>query len=70
MLTGPIPATEKVLGKAGLALADIGVFEVNEAFASVPLAWLAETGADPGGSIRSVAPSRSAIRSADRVRAC
>ena len=47
MLTGPIPATEKVLGKAGLALADIGVFEVNEAFASVPLAWLAETGADP-----------------------
>ncbi|WP_330255650.1 thiolase family protein [Nocardia sp. NBC_00565] len=48
MLTGPIPATEKVLGKAGLALADIGVFEVNEAFASVPLAWLAETGADPG----------------------
>ncbi|MFI2557067.1 thiolase family protein [Nocardia farcinica] len=47
MLTGPIPATEKVLGKAGLALADIGVFEVNEAFAPVPLAWLAETGADP-----------------------
>ncbi|WP_280271299.1 thiolase family protein [Nocardia wallacei] len=47
MLTGPIPATEKVLGKAGLGLADIGVFEVNEAFASVPLAWLAETGADP-----------------------
>ncbi|MGM7645048.1 thiolase family protein [Nocardia sp. JW2] len=48
MLTGPIPATEKVLRKAGLALSDIGVFEVNEAFASVPLAWLAETGADPG----------------------
>ncbi|MBB5915532.1 acetyl-CoA acetyltransferase family protein [Nocardia transvalensis] len=47
MLTGPIPATEKALGKAGLALADIGVFEVNEAFAPVPLAWLAETGADP-----------------------
>ncbi|RDI56118.1 thiolase family protein [Nocardia mexicana] len=47
MLTGPIPATEKVLGKAGLALGDIGVFEVNEAFAPVPLAWLAETGADP-----------------------
>lgn len=47
MLTGPIPATEKVLGKAGLTLADIGVFEVNEAFAPVPLAWLAETGADP-----------------------
>ncbi|MDH6436645.1 acetyl-CoA acyltransferase [Streptomyces sp. SAI-144] len=47
MLTGPIPATEKVLRKAGLALADIGVYEVNEAFAPVPLAWLAETGADP-----------------------
>jgi acetyl-CoA acetyltransferase family protein len=46
MLTGPIPATEKVLGKAGVALGDVGVFEVNEAFASVPLAWLAETGAD------------------------
>ncbi|MEU4810109.1 thiolase family protein [Nocardia fluminea] len=46
MLTGPIPATEKVLRKAGLALSEIGVFEVNEAFASVPLAWLAETGAD------------------------
>jgi len=48
MLTGPIPATEKVLGKAGVALGDVGVFEVNEAFASVPLAWLAETGADIG----------------------
>ena len=47
MLTGPIPATVKVLRKAGLALADIGVYEVNEAFAPVPLAWLAETGADP-----------------------
>ena len=47
MLTGPIPATEKVLRTSGLALSDIGVFEVNEAFAPVPLAWLAETGADP-----------------------
>lgn len=47
MLTGPIPATEKVLGRSGLSLDEIGVFEVNEAFASVPLAWLAETGADP-----------------------
>lgn len=42
MLAGPIPATEKVLKKAGLSLDDIGAFEVNEAFASVPLAWLAE----------------------------
>ncbi|HEY5150154.1 MAG TPA: thiolase family protein [Mycobacterium sp.] len=46
MLTGPIPATQKVLGKAGLGIGDIGVFEVNEAFAPVPLAWLADTGAD------------------------
>ncbi len=46
MLTGPIPATEKVLRRAGVPLADVGVFEVNEAFAPVPLAWLAETGAD------------------------
>jgi acetyl-CoA acyltransferase len=47
MLTAPIPATQKVLRKSGLSLADIGVFEVNEAFAPVPLAWLAEIGADP-----------------------
>lgn len=47
MLTGPIPATEKVLKKAGVPLSEVGVFEVNEAFAPVPLAWLAETGADP-----------------------
>lgn len=46
MLTAPIPATEKVLAKAGLGLQDIDCFEVNEAFASVALAWLAETGAD------------------------
>lgn len=47
MLTGPIPATEKALKRSGLAIGDIGAFEVNEAFASVPMAWLAETGADP-----------------------
>ena len=47
MLTGPIPATDKVLKKARVDLNEVGVFEVNEAFASVPLAWLAETGADP-----------------------
>jgi acetyl-CoA acyltransferase len=47
MLTAPIPATEKALRRSGLTLDDIGVYEVNEAFAPVPLAWLAETGADP-----------------------
>ena len=47
MLSAPIPATAKALAKAGLTIDDIGVFEVNEAFAPVPMAWLAETGADP-----------------------
>ncbi|MFI7599906.1 thiolase family protein [Actinoplanes sp. NPDC049681] len=47
MLTGIVPATAKVLARAGLTLADIDAFEVNEAFSSVVLAWLAETGADP-----------------------
>ncbi|GGF19770.1 acetyl-CoA acetyltransferase [Halobacillus andaensis] len=46
MLTGPVPATHKVLQKAGLNLADIDLFEVNEAFAPVPLFWLKETGAE------------------------
>jgi acetyl-CoA acyltransferase len=46
MLTAPIPATAKALAKAGLSIGDIGAFEINEAFAPVPLAWLAETGAD------------------------
>jgi len=46
MLTGPIPATALALKRSGLSIDDIGAFEVNEAFAPVPLAWLAETGAD------------------------
>jgi acetyl-CoA acyltransferase len=46
MLTGPIPATEKVLAKSGLSLDDIDLVEINEAFASVVLAWEKETGAD------------------------
>ncbi|MFI1018765.1 thiolase family protein [Streptomyces sp. NPDC020965] len=46
MLKGPIPATAKALRKSGLALGDIGVYEINEAFAAVTLAWLRETGAD------------------------
>ncbi|WP_054815025.1 thiolase family protein [Nocardia arizonensis] len=45
MLTGPIPATAEALRRGGLSLSDIGTFEVNEAFASVVLAWLAETNA-------------------------
>jgi acetyl-CoA acetyltransferase family protein len=48
MLTGPIPATEQVLAKAGLGIGDIGLFEINEAFASVIGAWLRESGADWG----------------------
>ncbi|GGZ17263.1 thiolase family protein [Novosphingobium colocasiae] len=47
MLTAPIPATQRVLRKAGLAVSDIDQFEVNEAFASVPLAWQRELHADP-----------------------
>ncbi|GAB3647477.1 thiolase family protein [Glycomyces tarimensis] len=46
MLDGPIPATARILRRSGLDLDEVDVFEVNEAFASVPLAWLAETGAD------------------------
>ena len=65
MLTGPIPATGRLLKRTGVALAEIGVYEVNEAFAPVPLAWLADIGADPdrlnplGGRDRA-RPSRSA----------
>jgi acetyl-CoA C-acetyltransferase len=46
MLTGPIPATEVALRRSGLSLAEVGTFEVNEAFASVVLAWAAESGAE------------------------
>jgi acetyl-CoA acyltransferase len=46
MLTAPIPATQKALQRSGLSLDDIGVYEVNEAFAPVPLAWLHDLGAD------------------------
>ncbi|NQY57519.1 MAG: thiolase family protein [Ilumatobacteraceae bacterium] len=46
MLKGPIPATKKILEKTGLSIDDIDVFEINEAFASVVLAWQKETGAD------------------------
>ena len=47
MLEAPIPATERALYKAGMSIDDIDLFEVNEAFASIPMAWLQATGADP-----------------------
>jgi acetyl-CoA C-acetyltransferase len=47
MLEAPIPATQRALLKSGLKIDDIDLFEVNEAFASVPVAWLKQTGADP-----------------------
>ena len=47
MLEAPIPATERALKKAGMKIDDIDLYEVNEAFASVPLAWLKALGADP-----------------------
>ena len=47
MLEAPLPATQKALKKAGMKIDDIDLFEVNEAFASVPLAWLKDSGADP-----------------------
>ncbi len=46
MLTGPIPATQKLLARTGLSIGDIGAVEINEAFAPVPLAWQAELGVD------------------------
>ena len=47
MLTGPIDATQRLLARTGMAIGDIDVFEINEAFASVVLAWQREVGADP-----------------------
>ncbi len=47
MLEAPIPATKRALQKAGMTVNDIDLFEVNEAFASIPVAWLQSTGADP-----------------------
>jgi acetyl-CoA acyltransferase len=47
MLTGPIPATRRILDRTGLSIDDLDAYEVNEAFASVPLAWQRELGADP-----------------------
>ena len=69
MLTGPIPATHKILERSGLAFGDLDVYEVNEAFASVPLAWAHEFDADPaklnplGGAI-ALGHARGRIRNA------
>ncbi len=49
MLEAPVPATERALKKAGMKIEDIDLYEVNEAFASVPLAWLKALGGDPDG---------------------
>src|ERR687885_1886651 len=57
MLTAPIPATQKALAKSGLSIDEIGAFEVNEAFAPVPLAWLADIGAD----VKALNPNGGAI---------
>ena len=56
-LLGPIPATQKVLKKADLTIGDIDIFEINEAFASVVLAWAKELGVD----MRKVNPNGGAI---------
>lgn len=47
MLEAPLPATDRALKRAGLSIHDIDLFEINEAFASVPMAWLQHTKADP-----------------------
>jgi acetyl-CoA acyltransferase len=57
MLTAPIPATRKALERSGLQIGEIGAFEVNEAFAPVPLAWLAEFGAE----VKALNPNGGAI---------
>lgn len=58
MLEEPIPATRAVLKKAGMTLEEIDLFEVNEAFASIPMAWLKEIGADPARlNVKSTCPT-------------
>ena len=61
MLTGPIPATRNILRRTGLTIDDLDAYEVNEAFAPVPLAWMRESGADPRAAERA--------RRGDRTRA-
>ncbi len=61
MLTAPIPATRKALQRSGLRLEDIGAFEVNEAFATVPLAWLADIGGGDAALEKALNPNGGAI---------
>ncbi len=61
MLTAPIPATRKALAKSGLTADQIGAYEVNEAFAPVPLAWLAEIGAGSSAVEKALNPNGGAI---------
>ena len=61
MLTAPIPATRKVLQRSGLRLDEIGVFEVNEAFAVVPLAWLADVAQGDDAVTKALNPGGGAI---------
>jgi acetyl-CoA acyltransferase len=61
MLTAPIPATAKALQRSGLTLEQIGAFEVNEAFAPVPLAWLADIADDDGDVAALLNPNGGAI---------
>lgn len=70
MLTGPIPATRKVLQRAGLGIDDLDAYEVNEAFAPVPLAWAHDTGADPARLNPRGGRSPSATRSARPAPGC
>lgn len=61
MLTAPIPATEKALKRSGLSLEEIGAFEVNEAFAPVPLAWLADIAGEDASVAERLNPNGGAI---------
>ena len=63
MLTGPIDATQRLLDRTGMTIGDIDVFEINEAFASVVLAWQREVGADPSAPTPTAGPSPSATPS-------
>ncbi len=64
MLIEPIPATRRAFERSGRKIEDIALYEVNEAFAPVPLAWLREIGGDPSGSTSTAERSASATRSA------